>query len=198
MRHKKIGRKFDRESHQRTALLRSLCSSLVKYERIQTTLPKAKDLRRIIEKAVTMAKKEGAEKKDELVNFFHSSEDKEIKGREAIRKYISNLPKVLREKAEKYLEDPKKNPKPEFVVEYLASDGERAKGPRILRVEGIITKLVKRIAPRFKEVGGGYTRIFKLGKRRGDAADMALIEFLPAGQVSELPMKIGWKPCRTA
>jgi len=52
MRHKKIGRKFGRQADQKQALLRSLCSSLVKYERIQTTLAKAKDLRRIIEKAV--------------------------------------------------------------------------------------------------------------------------------------------------
>jgi len=57
MRHKKIGRKFGRESHQRLALLRSLCTSLVKYEKIETTLQKAKDLRREIEKAVTIAKK---------------------------------------------------------------------------------------------------------------------------------------------
>ncbi|RCK78507.1 MAG: LSU ribosomal protein L17p [Candidatus Ozemobacter sibiricus] len=198
MRHKKIGRKFGRESHQRSALLRSLCSSLVKYERIQTTLAKAKDLRRMIEKAVTMAKQEGALKKPELYGFFHSSEDKEIVGRDAIKRYLSNLPKTVREKAEKYIENPTQNPKPDFIVELLTSDGERAKGPKILRVEGIMTKLVKRIAPRFKEQGGGYTRIFKLGKRRGDAAEMALIEFLPAGQVSEQPRQIGWKPCRTA
>ena len=57
MRHKKTGRKFGRESHQRIALLRSLCTSLVKYEKIETTLQKAKDLRREIEKALTIAKK---------------------------------------------------------------------------------------------------------------------------------------------
>ena len=46
MRHQKTMRKFGRESHQRKALLRSLCTSLVKYERIETTLQKAKDLKR--------------------------------------------------------------------------------------------------------------------------------------------------------
>jgi large subunit ribosomal protein L17 len=177
MRHQKTGRKFGRESHQREALLRSLCSSLVKYERIQTTLPKAKDLRRVIEKAVTMAKKEGAAKKNELHTYFHATHDREIIGRDNIRKYLSNLPKEDREAAEKYLEDPAKNPKPAFVVEYLASQGDRKNGPRILRIEGIVSKLVNRIAPRFKEVPGGYTRIYKLGPRRGDNAEMALIEF---------------------
>ncbi len=57
MRHRKIGRKFGRESHQRKALFRSLCTSLVKYERIETTLHKAKDLRRQIEKAISVAKR---------------------------------------------------------------------------------------------------------------------------------------------
>ena len=56
MRHQIKLRKFGRESHQRKALLRSLCTSLVKYEKIETTLAKAKDLRRVIEKAVTLAK----------------------------------------------------------------------------------------------------------------------------------------------
>lgn len=199
MRHKKIGRKFGRESHQRKALLRSLCTSLVKYERIQTTLAKAKDLRRVIEKAVTIAKSgEASLKKPELINFFHSPEDKEIVGRENIKRYISNLPKEIREQAEKYLENPTQNPKPDFILEYLTNQGDRANGPKILRVEGVLTKLVKRIAPRFKNQNGGYTRIFKLGKRRGDAAEMALIEFLPEGQVTKQPRYLGWQPCRKA
>ena len=178
MRHRKIGRKFGRESHQRLALLRSLCSSMVKYEKIQTTLPKAKDLRRVIEKAVTLAKSDGAEKKNELLNYFHSSQDKEIVGRDKIKKYLSNLPTELREQTEKFFKDPKKNPKPGFVLEYLSAErSEKKRAPRILRVEGILTKLVKRIAPRFKDISGGYTRIYKLGPRRGDAAEMAVIEF---------------------
>lgn len=177
MKHQKIGRKFGRESHQRVALIRSLCTSLVKYERIETTLHKAKDLRRVIERAVTMAKKDNAQKNPELANFFHAYGDKEIIGRDDIKRYLSNLKKDVREKVEKYLEDPAKNEKPEFVLEYLASVGDRAKGPRILRLEGVLTKLVKRIAPRFKDTNGGYTRIYKLGCRRGDSAEMAVIEF---------------------
>ena len=70
MRHKKSGRKFGRESHQRKALLRSLCTSLVKYEKIETTVQKAKDLRREIEKAVTIAKKMNVIKgESELLNI---------------------------------------------------------------------------------------------------------------------------------
>lgn len=176
MRHRKTGRKFGRKTDQRLALLRSLCTSMVKYERITTTLPKAKDLRRVIEKAVTMAKNEGSEKTCELGAFFHSPHNKELVGRDTIKKYISNLPKAIREQAETYLKDQSK-PKPDFVIDYLPVKGGTRKGPKILRIEGTVSKLINRIAPRFKDVPGGYTRIYKLGPRRGDAAEMALIEF---------------------
>lgn len=204
MRHKKSGRKFGRESHQRKALLRSLCTSLVKYEKIETTLQKAKDLRREIEKALTIAKKmnviKGADQDQTnglkaakwtlLENFFHGCNDREILGRNEIKKYISNLDKETREVAEKYMDDPEKNPRPEFIVGYIPAtckrtvnqDGtdvvkERKNAQRILRVEGTLTKLINRIAPRFEGTPGGYTRIYKLGNRRGDNADMAIIEF---------------------
>ena len=179
MKHQIVGRKFGRESHQRVALIRSLCTSLVKYERIETTLQKAKDLRKVIERAVTMAKKQKdtTQINPELATFFHASHDKEIIGRDDIKRYLSNLKKDEREKLEKFLADPAKNEKPEVVLEYLASAGERAKGPRILRLEGVLTKLIKRIAPRFKDTAGGYTRIYKVGPRRGDSAEMAIIEF---------------------
>lgn len=204
MRHKKSGRKFGRESHQRKALLRSLCTSLVKYEKIETTLQKAKDLRREIEKALTIAKKmiviKGEDKAQTaglksakrtlLENFFHGCDDREIQGRNEIKKYISNLDKDTREAAEKYLEDPEKNPRPEFIVGYIPAtckrtvnqDGkdvtkERKNAQRILRVEGTLSKLINRIAPRFEAIPGGYTRIYKLGNRRGDNAEMAIIEF---------------------
>ncbi|MBF0409863.1 MAG: hypothetical protein HQM10_21150 [Candidatus Riflebacteria bacterium] len=248
MRHRKTGRKFGRESHQRVALLRSLCTSLVKYEKITTTLQKAKDLRRVIERAVTIAKSEKNIEDPRLPGYFHAIQDRELIGRDAIKHYLSNLKKETREKYEKYLKDPAANEKPEEVLEYLQSNrnakdpvatakdkeiigkdrinrfttslekekkdklrkyladptkaekpefvleyndknkkqpilkvridaNKRFGAPKILRIEGLLTKLVKRIAPRFKDVNGGYTRIYKLGKRRGDAAELAIIEF---------------------
>ncbi len=230
MRHQIKLRKFGRESHQRKALLRSLCTSLVKYEKIETTLAKAKDLRRVIEKAVTLAKNYNdpeklnakgdanqtkeehlaairASKRVALSAYFHAANDREILGRNEIKKYISNLSKENREAVEKYMEDQTKNPKPEFVIDYIPAvatrkvsvkktvDGKTVKeevtkdrgktavstkrggATRILRVEGVLNKLLNRIAPRFKDVNGGYTRIYKLGNRRGDNAEMAIIEF---------------------
>ena len=205
MRHQKSLRKFGRESHQRKALFRSLCTSLVKYEKIQTTLHKAKDLRREIEKAISLAKKyhnvKGetdqqtralkASKRTLIEGFFHGCADREIIGRNGIKKYISNLPKELREAVELYIKDPSKNDKPEMIMDYIPAtcsrtvkgkDGKeivknRKNSQRILRVEGTVNKLINRIAPRFDSVSGGYTRIYKLGTRKGDNAEMAIIEF---------------------
>jgi large subunit ribosomal protein L17 len=57
MRHGSSGRKFNRRSNQRKALFQHLASALIKHEQVITTLPKAKDLRPIVEKLVTLAKK---------------------------------------------------------------------------------------------------------------------------------------------
>ena len=57
MRHNNLGRKFNRRPNQRRALLRGLAADLFRHEQIVTTLPKAKDLRRIADKYITMAKK---------------------------------------------------------------------------------------------------------------------------------------------
>jgi large subunit ribosomal protein L17 len=57
MRHKNLGRKFNRRPNQRKALLAGLVTQLIRHEQIITTLPKAKDLKRLIDKYITTAKK---------------------------------------------------------------------------------------------------------------------------------------------
>jgi len=59
MRHKISGRKLQRASGHRTALLRNLAASLIKHEQITTTVPKAKELRPYVEKLITLAKRGG-------------------------------------------------------------------------------------------------------------------------------------------
>lgn len=59
MRHQKAGRKLNRTSSHRTAMFRNMASSLVKHEIIRTTLPKAKELRRVAEPLITLAKSDG-------------------------------------------------------------------------------------------------------------------------------------------
>ncbi|MFK8054379.1 MAG: 50S ribosomal protein L17 [Woeseiaceae bacterium] len=59
MRHKKSGRKLNRNSSHRKAMYRNMASSLIIHETIKTTLPKAKELRRVVEPLITMAKEDG-------------------------------------------------------------------------------------------------------------------------------------------
>ena len=59
MRHQKSGRKFNRTSSHREAMFRNMASSLMKHELIRTTLPKAKELRRVAEPLITLAKTDG-------------------------------------------------------------------------------------------------------------------------------------------
>ncbi len=59
MRHQKSGRKLNRTSSHREAMFRNMASSLIKHELIRTTLPKAKELRRVAEPLITMAKTDG-------------------------------------------------------------------------------------------------------------------------------------------
>jgi large subunit ribosomal protein L17 len=59
MRHQKSGRKLNRNSSHRQAMFRNMAASLIKHELIRTTLPKAKELRRVAEPLITMAKVDG-------------------------------------------------------------------------------------------------------------------------------------------
>jgi large subunit ribosomal protein L17 len=59
MRHQKSGRKFNRNSSNRQAMFRNMAASLIKHELIRTTLPKAKELRRVAEPLITLAKTDG-------------------------------------------------------------------------------------------------------------------------------------------
>jgi len=57
MRHRKLGRKFSRHSGHRQAMLSNLAAALIRPEQIITTLPKAKDLRRVVDRYITLAKR---------------------------------------------------------------------------------------------------------------------------------------------
>lgn len=71
MRHNIRGRKFGRRSEHRNAMFRNLATSLIQYEQIQTTLPKAKDLRPIVEKLVTKARQGTLHARRNLLSYLH-------------------------------------------------------------------------------------------------------------------------------
>ena len=116
MRHGYAHRKLGRTSGHRLALFRNQLASLISSERIVTTLPKAKELRPLAEKLITLAK----------TDSVHS-----------------------RRQAAKSVPD-----------------------------DALIAKLFDTIGPRFSTRPGGYTRILKLGARRGDNAEMAILELV--------------------
>ncbi|MBY0501418.1 MAG: 50S ribosomal protein L17 [Alphaproteobacteria bacterium] len=75
MRHGVSGRKFSRHTDERKALFKGLAASLLKHEQIKTTLPKAKDLRPIVEKMITLGKRGGLSCRRQVISFLG---DKEI------------------------------------------------------------------------------------------------------------------------
>ena len=58
MRHKKLGRRFGRHVGHRQAMFSNMAAALIKHEQIITTLPKAKDLKRVVDKYITLAKRD--------------------------------------------------------------------------------------------------------------------------------------------
>ena len=146
MRHLVAHRKLGRTSSHRKALLRNLSTSFVLHERIITTLPKAKELRPYVEKAVTLGRRaRAAREAGQNEAAVHAT-------RQAAAFFYSGNAGP----------DSKKH----------VSGAEATAGVAALK------KLTGELAERFADRPGGYTRIFKLGPRKGDGAEMALIEFI--------------------
>jgi large subunit ribosomal protein L17 len=125
MPHNIAHRKLGRVTEHRIALLRNQATALLRHERIETTLPKAKELRPFVERIITIAKRgvAGGEKG----------------------------PRVLHAKR------------------LVAAD---------VHDRAVVEKLFESLAPRFAARPGGYTRILRLGFRRGDGAEFAQIELV--------------------
>ena len=119
-------RKLGRTSDQRKAMLRDLATSLIVSERIETTEARAKEVRSVVEKLITLGKK----------------------GDLASRR---NAAKTLRN------------------VEILNEDDS---------TQTALQKLFGEITQRYSELQGGYTRILKVGPRRGDGAESVIIELV--------------------
>ncbi len=156
MRHRKAYRKFGLPSDQRRALLKSLTRNLLLNDRILTTETRAKEIQPIVEKLVTMARKGGKD----------ASVEMQLHTRRMVRRFVdSNIDEFVRDPDHK---GPKGGAKiarnPYYVV------------PRLFEV----------IAPRYTDRPGGYTRITKVGFRRGDAAPLVLLEFVEGNEVAPM------------
>jgi large subunit ribosomal protein L17 len=104
MRHKKSGRKLGRTSSHRKAMFRNMAASMLKHETIRTTLPKAKELRRVVEPLITLAKE------DSVANrrlAFNRLRDKEVVG-----KLFTDLGPRFKDRPGGYLRILKTGPRP--------------------------------------------------------------------------------------
>ena len=109
-------RKLGRTSEHRTAMLRAMVTYLLENGRIETTVTRAKEVRSMTEKYITLAKENNLHNKRQALAFITK--------------------------------------------------------------EDVVKKLFDEIAPKYADVNGGYCRIIKTGPRRGDAAEMAIIELI--------------------
>lgn len=95
MRHRISGRKLNRTSSHRKAMFKNLAASLIKYEQITTTLPKAKDLRPIVEKMITIGKKGSLHARRQLLSKLPKNAK--------IEKIFNELPNRYKERAGGYI-----------------------------------------------------------------------------------------------
>ncbi len=83
MRHQKSGRALSRNSSHRRAMFRNMAASLVRHETIRTTVPKAKELRRVVEPLITLAKQDGVSRRRQAFD--------RLRDKEAVGKLFSDL-----------------------------------------------------------------------------------------------------------
>jgi large subunit ribosomal protein L17 len=164
MRHGKAGRHLGRSSGHRRALYRNLITELFRHERIQTTEAKARAVRPLAERLVTKARKARAERVVEL----------------AMERNNQKLAAWFNVRRADQLIAPADQGDEEALGRMAAEMALHARRQLLAELtdHDVAHKLVEEIAPRFEDRPGGYTRIFKLGERRGDAARMALLELV--------------------
>lgn len=161
MRHLKRTAKLGRTGEHRNAMLANMVCSLIKSKRITTTLAKAKVLRPVVEKLVTLGCRA-----NRALEAAATADDKKKAALTAESVHCRRLvaARVRQQPKSHFKGSPKHKGK-------VARDKWREN-------EDVIHILFDKIAPQFKGRPGGYTRILKLGERQGDAAQLAIIEFV--------------------
>ncbi len=174
-------RKLGRTSSQRKALLRSQVTNLLYHGKIITTEARAKELRKIAEKLITLAVKEKDNYETVTVTAKVARKDKdgkrvkEVQDGKKVTVYDEVSKEIKKDKPSR-LHARRQMLQVLYPVKEVPTEAAgRKKGTKDV---DMVAKLFDEIAPKYADRKGGYTRIVKIGQRKGDAAMEVLIELV--------------------
>lgn len=174
-------RKLGRTSSQRKAMMRSLTTNLLYNGKIVTTEARAKEIRGMVEGLIAMAVREKDNYEEVTVKAKVARKDKDGK---RVKEVVDGKKKTVYDEVEKTI----RKDKPSRlharrqmlkvlypIKEVPAAVAGRKKGTKQV---DLVAKLFDEIAPKYTNRNGGYTRIVKIGQRKGDGAMEVLIELV--------------------
>lgn len=174
-------RKLGRPADQRKALLRSQVTSLLYHGKIKTTESKAKEIRKIAERMITLAVKEKDNFTEVTVNAKVPKKDangkrvkEEVNGKKVT--VFDEVSKTIKKDNPSRLAARRKMLAYLYPVTEVPQDGRKKR--KLSKEVNMPNKLFDEIAPKYVDRKGGYTRITKIGQRKGDAAMEVLIELV--------------------
>ncbi len=170
-------RKLGKPTDQRLAMLKCLTTDLLLHEKIQTTETRAKEVKSIVDSLIALAIKE----KDnfEMVDVKIVTAKLDDKGNKETQKVTSKNGKEYLKvvKEEKTVSRQKDLPSRLNARKKIMTKVNKVKDSEGKNVD-LPSKLFNELAPKYEDRNGGYTRIIKLGNRRGDSAPIAIIELV--------------------
>lgn len=174
-------RKLSRTSAQRKALLRNQVTNLLYNGKIVTTESKAKEVQKIAEGLIALAVKEADNYKEVTVSTKVARKDKDgkrvkevVDGKKVT--VFDTIEKTIKKDEPSRLNARRKMLQTFYGVTYVPADAAgRKKGTKAVDMPA---KMFDEIAPKYRNRNGGYTRIVKIGQRKGDAAMEVLLELV--------------------
>jgi len=174
-------RKLGRTSSQRKALLRNQVTALITHGKIRTTEAKAKEIRKIVDGLIAMAVKERDNFEQVTVKAKVARKDKDGK---RIKEVVDGKKVTIYDEVDKTIkkDQPSRLHARRQMLKVLypvkSVPAEAAGRKKNTKQVDLVEKLFTEIAPKYEGRNGGYTRIVKIGPRKGDAAMEVLMELV--------------------